>query len=188
MKNLEEKLIPATDSEKEQNIQKMIVTDTTDCVKLQPINEPDSNKERCINYANKLLKKLSSINNPNYIVLLEHKLSDKFIYDAVLMSKNRDEKDKIIEIKHIRASLSLHNLDTILSELTEMLAEYKKNVSRNATAIIILLLDSEAKEKICEIKNDIFKRALDKPELIGLHIEIIKVADIDNYDANFLCS
>ncbi len=181
---LEKTLSPATEIEKQKNMQEIINNESENTT--QQGNEYKIKIQEYQHDVNKLLEKLSKSNNPKYKVFIEQKISGRHIYDAIFRSKSGNINDKVIEIKYERSFALSNHIDPILLRLTGMLAEYKKEVSKSANAVLLLLCDKVTLSSI-KMRQKIIKRALGIPELKGLQVEIIDTSQIESFDPDILC-
>lgn len=184
IKIIKKELSSATDIEKDKNL-KEIINESSENFS-QPSNKNIAKIQEYQNNVYKLLDKLSKFNNPKYKVLIEQKISGKHIYDAIFMANTRNINDKVIEIKYIQSFASSNHIDPILFRLTGMLAEYKKEISKSANAVLLLLCDEVTVSSI-KMRQKIIKRALGIPELKGLQVEIIDTSQIESFDPDILC-
>ena len=184
IEEIRKRISAATDDDKERNMHEKIGTSMDKAT--QNGNKQKTTKGNQIKNVYKLLDKLSKINNLKYDVLTEQKISGKYIYDALLVAKQDGINDKVIEIKYQQKNLAPTHINDYMLQLAAMLTEYRKAISKNANAVLLLLYE-EMPIDANEIRLKLLNEALKIPELSGIQIEVVKASDIDNFDANILC-
>ena len=132
-------------------------------------------------------QKISKLENRNYTIRFHQLLGNQYLYDMICQSNNKNLNDKVVEIKYIGGfQLNQKWIDRSIGGLDAMMHAYKKEIRKESNLVLVIIYSNPSIDTE-NIRNEIYRSILDKPNLNGLRIQFVKEQDIDKFDANILC-
>lgn len=122
--------------------------------------------------------------NPNFDVLQQAKIGNRFFVDILLKANTSKFSDRIIEIKYFQNQLPLSAIQDYITKLATYISYYKQNTSKRVIPILLIVYKSESlgKARVAEYKRRIIENSKGIPELKRLKVELILESEMDKFD------
>lgn len=126
--------------------------------------------------------------SPNFDILHQPKIGNRFFVDILLKAKTNKFSDRIIEIKYFQNQLPLSIIQDYITKLTTYISYYKQNMGKRVIPILLIVYksDSLGKVRVAEYKRRIMKNSEGFPELERLKVELILESEMDKFDVKKL--
>lgn len=165
-----------TEIEQEEKKQEALLTE-----KIQPKNEAIQNY---LKVENDIFKLFQNYKSPNFDVLPQQRIGNRFEIDLLLKAKTKKFSDRIIEIKYFKNQLPLSILNKSIYQLNTYISYYKEAANKSVVPVLFIVYNDKtiSAEKIIDYKKRIFEYAKDIPNLERLKVEFIEESNIENFD------
>jgi|TARA_R110002110_G_scaffold208363_2_gene420678 hypothetical protein len=129
-----------------------------------------------------------NLKSPNFDILSEQKLGNRFYIDLLLKAKNKKFSDRIIEIKYFRNQLPISSIQKSIYQLNTYISYYKENTNKQVIPILLIIYkkDNINKERILRFENRVLELSTDLPNMERLKVEFIEENELNDFDVSKL--
>ena len=129
-----------------------------------------------------------NLKSPNFDILSEQKLGNRFYIDLLLKAKNKKFSDRIIEIKYFRNQLPTSSIQKSIYQLNTYISYYKENTNKQVIPILLIIYkkDNINNERMLRSKNRVLDFSTDLPNMERLKVEFIEENELNNFDVSKL--
>jgi hypothetical protein len=122
--------------------------------------------------------------SPNFDVLSQQRLGNRFAIDILLQAKTKRFLDRIVEIKYFRNRLSPKIIRDTIYRLNTQVSYYNQASNRRVVPVLLIVYskDSTTAEDILKFQNRIIDDSQDIPNLDRLKVEFIEENEIEKFD------
>lgn len=151
------------------------------------VTKPTTAKQAFIDYM-KVEQDITHIfekyDSPNFKVLSQQRLGNKFEVDLLLRANSKKYSDRIVELKYFKNQVPLSLINRTLHQLNTYLSYYKKTTNKHVIPVLIVIFNEEnlPYEQIERIQERIRHYSNDIPNLKRLKIEFIPIDKINQFD------
>lgn len=122
--------------------------------------------------------------SPNFEILPQQRLGNKFEIDLLLKAKPKKYSDRIVEIKYFRNQLPLSIIIKALHQLNTYISYYKNAAKKQVIPVLLIIYNKDVidSERILKYQDRIKDYSQDIPNLNRLKVEFIPETKIENFD------
>lgn len=158
---------------------------------IQTSNQSEKKSDSYINYMNVekvLYNAFIDLNSPNFDVLIEKKLGNKYYIDLLLKAKTENYADRIIEIKYFRKNMPTSVLTQAVYKLNTYIAYYKENTNKAVIPVLLIVYNKQniRLEEILRAKSQITDFSSDLPNMSRLKVEFIDENNLEEFNPRVL--
>lgn len=122
--------------------------------------------------------------SPNFEILSQQRLGNKFEIDLLLKAKPKKYSDRIVEIKYFRNQLPLSIIQKALNQLNTQISYYKNAARKQVIPVLLIIYNNEIIDSghILKCQSRIKDYSQDIPNLNRLKVEFIPEKEIEKFD------
>ncbi len=122
--------------------------------------------------------------SPNFEILSQQRLGNKFEIDLLLKAKPKKYSDRIVEIKYFRSQLPLSIIFKTLHQLNTYISYYKNAAKKQVIPVLLIIYNKYVidSKQILKCKDRIKDYSQDIPNLNRLKVEFIPENEIEKFD------
>ncbi len=122
--------------------------------------------------------------SPNFEILSQQRLGNKFEIDLLLKAKPKKYSDRIVEIKYFRNQLPLSIIQKALYQLNTQISYYKNAARKQVIPVLLIIYNNEIIDSgnILKCQGRIKNYSQDIPNLNRLKVEFIPEKEIEKFD------
>lgn len=189
LKKLDLEIVSLTPEEKEEKAKQEVQ-------EIESVEQPETTQSRTtisthLEYIQSYMKIEKSVaevfekyNSPNFDVLSQQKIGNRFKIDILLKAKTRKFLDRIVEIKYFKNKLSLRIIRDTIYRLNTQVSYYMEASNRRVVPVVLIVYTKEntSAEDILNFQNRIINESQDIPNLDRLKVEFIEETEIMKFD------
>ncbi|MDY7397011.1 hypothetical protein UMM65_17330 [Aureibaculum sp. 2210JD6-5] len=147
----------------------------------------DSRNQVYLNYMNvenNIIKVFEQYISPNFDILSQQRLGNRFEIDILLKAKTKKLSDRIVEIKYFRKQLPFSIVEKSLQQLNTYISYYKQAANKQVVPVLLLVYKKEAvsSERIVQYQSRIIDYSQKIPNLNRLKVEFIEESQIEKFN------
>jgi len=147
----------------------------------------DPRNQAYLNYMkieNSITKVFEDYNSPNFDILSQQRLGNRFEIDILLKAKTKKFSDRIVEIKYFRKQLPFSIIEQSLQQLNTYISYYKQAAKKQVVPVLLLVYNKEivSTDRIVQYQNRITDYSQNIPNLNRLKLEFIEESQINNFN------
>ncbi|WP_139125708.1 hypothetical protein [Arcticibacter eurypsychrophilus] len=135
-----------------------------------------------------VIARFEAYNSPNYRILAQQRLGNRFEVDVLLKATASGYLDRIVEIKYFRGAILPANVAQVLMKLKSVVSYYKRNLLRTPVPVLLIVYEEDKfdVQKIGEIEDEIAELTMNIRSLKRLKVEFINSKLIIEFDVKNL--
>lgn len=156
---------------------------------IQPVNQTTSPQPRTtfreyIKVEQDITRVFEKYKSPNFEILSQQRLGNRFEVDLILKAKPKNYSDRIVEIKYFRNQLPLSIIQKTLYQLNSQISYYKNAARKQVIPVLLIIYNAENidSERIIKCQDRIKAYSQDIPNLSRLKVEFIPEKEIEKFD------
>ncbi|MDO8446496.1 MAG: hypothetical protein Q7T53_10425 [Deltaproteobacteria bacterium] len=181
-----ESLTPEEKEEKaKKEVQEIELEEVTQPVSTQKISlQTKTPFQDYIRIEQDIVRVFENYKSPNFEILSQQRIGNKFEVDILLKAKPKTYSDRIVEIKYFRNQLPQSIIQKTLYQLNTYISYYKNAARKQVIPVLLIVYNNEIidSDDILKFYNRIKDYSQDIPNLNRLKVEFIPEKEIEKFN------
>ena len=184
IKKLDLEIESLTPEEKERKALKEVTEIEQEVLQIENIQPKNEAIQNYLRVENDIFKLFQNYKSPNFDILPQQRIGNRFEIDLLLKAKTKKFSDRIIEIKYFKNQLPVSILNKAIYQLNTYISYYKEATNKSVVPVLFIVYNDKtiSADKIIDYKKRIFEYAKDIPNLERLKVEFIEESNIEKFD------